>query len=51
MLPKIWDGKENFPESERKFFEKSGFEVVSLSEKDGAGMNYPILHMGLKQIL
>ena len=33
----------------RIFYEKAGFEVVSRSEKDGAGMDYPILHMKLKK--
>lgn len=32
----------------RIFYENAGFEVVTRSEKDGAGMNYPILHMKLK---
>ncbi|MDO8966488.1 GNAT family N-acetyltransferase [Algoriphagus sp.] len=35
-------------ETARKLYEKSGFEVVGRSEKDGAGMDYPILHMKLK---
>lgn len=33
----------------RRFYEKSGFEVIDRSEKDGAGMDYPILHMRLKK--
>jgi len=32
----------------RIFYEKAGFEVIHRSEKDGAGMDYPILHMKLK---
>lgn len=35
----------------RIFYEKAGFEVVARSEKDEAGMNYPILHMKFKQNL
>lgn len=32
-----------------KFYEKAGFKTVARSEKDGAGLNYPILHMKLNQ--
>ncbi|MFN3996810.1 GNAT family N-acetyltransferase [Algoriphagus sp.] len=32
----------------RIFYEKAGFEVIDRSEKDSAGMDYPILHMRLK---
>lgn len=31
----------------RIFYEKAGFEVGDRSEKDSAGMDYPILHMKL----
>ncbi len=30
------------------FYEKAGFVMVSRSEKDSAGMEYPILHLRLK---
>lgn len=33
----------------RIFYEKAGFEVFARSEKDGAGMDYPILSMKLNQ--